>query len=310
MNLDGMRDFDWMKYWEDVARNNLKIMEYTTLADQDIFNAAFYEMPKLVVKLPCDWNFQLSYGSKEDHCLSSLTSIFRVLHFNHPEKTALLFDYPESEMDGLFTNVYTKAIETNGYLFRSMFSNCPDVKASTSKTSIKYRQILEDLSPADACYDIRLDTIAVRRILPFFFSGRGKKEDTKSSNPVTLVTHMSFERISQLELICRRWHGDISAAIYLNDVDIIPLIRLILDESSCISTDSVKLHLVFRLGSTYPVNMLRNVALKYAQTSHVFILDADFLPSGNLETLLIDTVMKDTAWAIVIPAFDISSFVE
>ncbi|KAI9316315.1 glycosyl-transferase for dystroglycan-domain-containing protein [Dichotomocladium elegans] len=59
----------------------------------------------------------------------------------------------------------------------------------------------------------------------------------------------------------------------------------------------------------YPINHLRNLALYAATTSHVFVMDADFVPSPNLYRHARDTLLVDLPGsrrqAIVIPCYAI-----
>ena len=140
---------------------------------------------------------------------------------------------------------------------------------------------------------IRSKIFLKRRILPFFISGHnrsknGNKQTNISISSVTLVTQISFDRISRIEEICHRWTGPLSVAVYLTDADLVPFIQLLKTEFPCVMklSSEVQLHLVFRIGSMYPTNMLRNLAMKYVHTPYVFILDADFLPFEDFEPLL------------------------
>lgn len=59
----------------------------------------------------------------------------------------------------------------------------------------------------------------------------------------------------------------------------------------------------------YPVNYLRNVAMKYTSLPYVFQLDIDFLPQFGLHKNLIDYIIANNITeyhrtALVIPAFE------
>uniref|UniRef100_A0A7M5UVN1 Beta-1,4-glucuronyltransferase 1 n=2 Tax=Clytia hemisphaerica TaxID=252671 RepID=A0A7M5UVN1_9CNID len=59
----------------------------------------------------------------------------------------------------------------------------------------------------------------------------------------------------------------------------------------------------------YPVNALRNIAVKNLQTSHVFMIDIDMLPSKGLRHYLKTTnlLYHDEMQAFVIPAFEVKT---
>lgn len=60
-------------------------------------------------------------------------------------------------------------------------------------------------------------------------------------------------------------------------------------------------------GSPYPINMLRNLAIKSATTKYVMMLDADFQPCPDMESELHVHLHKSKYGpkdALVIPAFE------
>lgn len=96
-----------------------------------------------------------------------------------------------------------------------------------------------------------------------------------------------MSRLEGLENIMTHWDGPISAAIFLSDADL-PLV-LAFAGSAALRTrpKNVGLHLVFRENvRMYPVNYLRNVAVRMASTSHLFLFDVDFVPQPGLHGIL------------------------
>lgn len=69
IELSKLRQKKWNYIWKSVTEKQLKVFPYTTLADQDIINAVIKSYPKLVYKLPCNWNIQLG-----DNTLSEVRS--------------------------------------------------------------------------------------------------------------------------------------------------------------------------------------------------------------------------------------------
>ena len=58
--------------------------------------------------------------------------------------------------------------------------------------------------------------------------------------------------------------------------------------------------------SWYPINKLRNIALDHVQTTHVLVLDVDFIPSEGLDEAIQNVLQQGTTNdndAIVVPAF-------
>ena len=59
----------------------------------------------------------------------------------------------------------------------------------------------------------------------------------------------------------------------------------------------------------YPINKLRNIAIKNVQTSHFFMTDMDMWPSYNLYTILNELpsyILEDDLFAGIIPAFEVT----
>ena len=112
-----------------------------------------------------------------------------------------------------------------------------------------------------------------------------------------------------LEMLCEQWAGPISLALYMTD-DQLPQLLSYYNQSKIFKNRSnIGIHLVFKSGSLYPINHLRNIALNQVSTAFVFLLDGDFVPVQNSYQILrsflseyqIDPKKRK---AIVIPAFE------
>ena len=144
----------------------------------------------------------------------------------------------------------------------------------------------------------------------------------------TLVTQLDTERLWLANEICERWKEPIVMLVYFSEEHIYddmvregffpdnlkagcPQMDLIL-----VVNDMVVNHENER-DNLYPINLLRNLALEAARTSHVLLTDADFLPSQHLasdissalqtrqaarQALEIDQSQRD---ALVVPAFEV-----
>ncbi|KAH3744145.1 Glycosyltransferase LARGE2 [Pelomyxa schiedti] len=160
----------------------------------------------------------------------------------------------------------------------------------------------------------------------------------RTENEVTIATQLSLDRLHNLEEMALSWTGIISAAIYLPlcvssdpealeyELDRIKSLhqgveRLNVDSSPC----RLDIALVFQLPETdtvcevttnpetssqpYPINVLRNVAMRQVHTNYVFVLDVDFVPStgmhGHLCSVLYGST-RDSKTALVLPAFELS----
>jgi len=126
-----------------------------------------------------------------------------------------------------------------------------------------------------------------------------------------VVAPTDAERIHLLEEICRRWTDPIVAVVAIAStadeersrqvrVEVCPQLTLKLEavEQSQL-TDS-----------DFPINRLRNVGLDAVRTSHVLVVDADFLPSRHLEDRIRSALRSrqeirlEEEDALVVPAFE------
>ena len=72
---------------------------------------------------------------------------------------------------------------------------------------------------------------------------------------------------------------------------------------------SLAFSFILSLQEFYPINYLRNAAMKYMNQLYIFQLDIDFLPQFGLYEALIGYIMQRNAQevrqiALVIPAFE------
>ncbi|GAX83397.1 hypothetical protein CEUSTIGMA_g10822.t1 [Chlamydomonas eustigma] len=151
--------------------------------------------------------------------------------------------------------------------------------------------------------------------------------------PLTVVTQLSVNRLTQLWAQCKSWPGPLSAAVHLsiqqsqvgplslrNEQTVKKAVRSILDfhaasekEPAC----QLDIILVYELYTDkqaillYPVNQLRNLARLQARTELIGLMDVDMLVSSKLtksmlvpevSAIMIDTCRKNTVY--VIPAFE------
>lgn len=85
-----------------------------------------------------------------------------------------------------------------------------------------------------------------------------------------------------LEALCRHWPGPMSLALYLTDAEAQQFLRFVEASEVLSARQDVAYHVVYREGSLYPINQIRNVALAQALTPYVFLSDIDFLPAYSL----------------------------
>eukprot|EP00939_MAST-03C_sp_MAST-3C-sp1_P002204 g2204.t1 len=167
---------------------------------------------------------------------------------------------------------------------------------------------------------------------PSWFDGARRSNELKSNDPksdadvvfqfdITLVTQLSVDRVWLLEGLASRWGGEVVAAIFvqsLEDLQVVAMVQEVLRGYPLkILAASLKPRaqdLPKRLANEteglteYPINLMRNLAIEGAKTSHYLLLDVDMWPSVDLRTKLRESLQSCPSCSgprstIVVPAF-------
>ncbi|KAF8566976.1 hypothetical protein P879_05740 [Paragonimus westermani] len=110
-----------------------------------------------------------------------------------------------------------------------------------------------------------------------------------------------------------------SLALYLTDKEAGVVVDFLYNSQVLQSRRNIGYHVVYVDGPFYPINALRNIAVQYAPTDFVFLIDVDFLPSLNsypyfekaiqtqAQSFNTDDSQKtrEAKWCFVIPAFEL-----
>lgn len=122
---------------------------------------------------------------------------------------------------------------------------------------------------------------------------------------VTLVTQGSTDRLPRLREQALSWQGSISAAIYLRPSEqtgdeheaVLARIRSLHREIESAGRSRLCISLVYAVDprtaeleydTLYPINALRNVAVRQAEAALIMVIDIDFVPSHHFWTYLTD----------------------
>ncbi|TMS13472.1 LARGE xylosyl- and glucuronyltransferase 2, partial [Larimichthys crocea] len=176
----------------------------------------------------------------------------------------------------------------------------------TEVSDLKLQTALEDLDEDDQCYDFRRERLTVHRVHLYFL--QYEYVPAEDDTDVTLVAQLSMDRLQMLEAICKHWEGPISLALYMSDAEAQQFLRYAQASEVLKNRKNIGYHIVYKEGQFYPVNLVRNVALKNANTPYVFLTDVDFLPMYGLYDYLrksmVQLDMARTKKALVVPAFE------
>uniref|UniRef100_A0A8C2Z9R9 LARGE xylosyl- and glucuronyltransferase 1 n=1 Tax=Cyclopterus lumpus TaxID=8103 RepID=A0A8C2Z9R9_CYCLU len=288
--LDRLRKLRWEQMWRLTAERELMSMLSTSLADQDIFNAVIKQNPFLVHQLPCFWNVQLSDHTRSEKCYKDVSDL-KVIHWNSPKKLRVKNKHVE-----FFRNLYLTFLEYDGNLLRRELFGCPS----------ELQKTLSELDEDDPCYEFRRERFTVHRTHLYFL--HYEYEPSSDNTDVTLVAQLSMDRLQMLEAICKHWEGPISLALYLSDAEAQQFLRYAQGSEVLMSRGNVGYHIVYKEGQFYPVNLLRNVAMRHVNTPYMFLSDIDFLPMYGLYEYLRKSVvqldMANAKKALVVPAFE------
>ncbi|KAL2309280.1 hypothetical protein Nmel_005472, partial [Mimus melanotis] len=295
--LDKLRKMKWEQMWRLTAERELMSMLSTSLADQDIFNAVIKQNPFLVYQLPCFWNVQLSDHTRSEQCYRDVSDL-KVIHWNSPKKLRVKNKHVE-----FFRNLYLTFLEYDGNLLRRELFGCP---SEADVNSENLQKQLSELDEDDLCYEFRRERFTVHRTHLYFL--HYEYEPASDNTDVTLVAQLSMDRLQMLEAICKHWEGPISLALYLSDAEAQQFLRYAQGSEVLMSRHNVGYHIVYKEGQFYPVNLLRNVAMKHISTPYMFLSDIDFLPMYGLYEYLRKSVIQldlaNTKKALIVPAFE------
>ncbi|OEU11690.1 hypothetical protein FRACYDRAFT_157236, partial [Fragilariopsis cylindrus CCMP1102] len=133
---------------------------------------------------------------------------------------------------------------------------------------------------------------------------------------ITLVTQLSQDRLWMMKYHCERYGpNSISIAVYTNKT--LEDVKTELVDLGCPTTTATVSVVVLNAEShgtawnDYPVNKLRNLALRAVRTTHILYIDIDFWTSANLYNTLVHNpqikqqLYQDPKLVLVIPAFQL-----
>ena len=289
-----MRENHWDSMWQHLTRELLKQYQHTTLADQDIINAVIKRHPDVHYRLPCSWNVQLSKHTLSEYCYGDVQG-YNIIHWNSPQKL-----FVANKHAAYFRDMYYSFLQYNGNLLQRELLHCgkgkfdKDNKLSAATTTT-----------SSTCVEFKEEANIIHRVHLFYF---GEQFTCRDPQDITLVTQLSWDRVQILDSLLKQWEGPMSISVYTTDYEAWQLSQFLHSSTLLYRRPNVALHLVYKAGQFYPINTLRNIALKASSTPYVFLSDIDFLPMLNLYPYLKNAVkvlqVDKTKRALVVPAFE------
>ncbi|XP_065578708.1 xylosyl- and glucuronyltransferase LARGE2s-like isoform X2 [Artemia franciscana] len=296
MNLARLRLENWDQMWRQTAERELLVRLSTNLADQDVINGVIHQSPHLVHRLPCFWNVQLSDNTLSEECYTSVSDI-KVIHWNSPKKLKVKNKHVEH-----FRNLYLSFLEYDGNLLRRDLFHCNFTEEQETAQSSLETVISED----DPCFEFKRSRAIKYRTHLYYVES--DYEPIRDKYDVTLVAQLSMDRLQMVDALCANWEGPVSLALYLSDAEAQQFLSYVQDSHLLRSRRNIAYHLVYKEGTLYPVNFLRNIAMEQARTRYLFLTDIDFLPMIGLYSTLkkaVQTLKTETSIkALVVPAFE------
>ncbi|CAJ1936185.1 unnamed protein product [Cylindrotheca closterium] len=122
----------------------------------------------------------------------------------------------------------------------------------------------------------------------------------------TLVLQTSISRLWILNESCSRWKDPIIAVVFVPTDEKVPEATLHCSNVQLIFYEATEEESAKK---AYPVNRLRNIGLDAVTTSHVLVVDIDFLPSQDLDGRIREVLenqieLQEDRQALVVPAFE------
>ncbi|VDP20517.1 unnamed protein product [Schistosoma margrebowiei] len=247
-------------------------------------------------------NDPINNDSNNSNTFESFNHLLKIAHFNYPIKADMITlneiiddDQLRLRLKRQFMRMYRYYQNLDGTIVQTpvKLTSCSNYYNPTTFTH-KINQInSKNIITIDGCEEFSEDLLKIHRIHPYYFkynfsSFSINDNVTNMKNHVSLVSQLTFDRLHRLEELAIRWLGPMSLALYLTDREATLLIEYITNSRVLQNRTNIGYHIVYVDGKFYPINLLRNIAIKYSVTEFIFHIDIDFLPQENI----IDSIEK------------------
>ncbi|CAH8501160.1 unnamed protein product [Heterobilharzia americana] len=327
LDLVRLRKFHWSEHWHRTTKSALLRISHATLADQDIINAALVEYPSAFMNYPVNGIWFNSYLNDytehiDEEKFQSFYHLLKIAHFNHPIKPDMISlseiiddDHSRLILRKQFVRMYRFYQNLDGDLVKSPIepTTCLKFAYNTNTPIKKLQQLTKNNITIKGCEEFQENMFTTHRIHPYFLNYQFYKGDneTNAENHVSLVSQLTFDRLHRLEELSMKWLGPISLALYLTDREATLLVEFVTNSKILQNRTNIGYHIVYVDGKFYPINTLRNIAIRYSITEFIFHIDIDFIPQANMiqraETSILEHLIqnnKSQNICLVVPAFE------
>eukprot|EP00054_Salpingoeca_dolichothecata_P027498 m.202176 g.202176 ORF g.202176 m.202176 type:complete len:672 (-) comp25978_c0_seq5:22-2037(-) len=315
LNLEELRAQNFVQLWlKETPR--LITDKDATFSSQSLLRLVVQQHPKLESSLDCEWSV---HPSDLDVCHQPAKVVYwdGVDYWDQAPSTSMTIE----ELALRSTYERFQRLDGNGFRFSEVDAACPEVRFAMMMSTNK----------SDPCVEFQHAARETYRVLPFAvefdheqygYPTRMKEAEmlakfrshmTLKDIDFTVITQFSYDRWHMFENLVTSWSGPVSATVYASDSEIYDILQQYRRSPHLRHRRNIAINFMFKEQRLYPFNIARNVAFDETMTSHVFLLDIDFMTSSRLyeslpavfASLMNDAHIMFEKVAMVIPAFSI-----
>lgn len=311
---EGMQTHPWTKHFQRRAHFSLPCVWNLQLSDNRVAECSLHNAAVVGCCLVqqegcrCASDFPDCTSESSGQKSHSRTYVRMQIHWNSPKK----LDVAIKER-GFFIGVDRSFQQMEGNLLRRSLAELACKDGKDGEHIAASSASLPPAAPADSAMQLtnnreclsfdRAATMAFRTHLYYLPYDHEAVEQSQAR--VTIVTQMSADRLGLFETLCKSWSGPVSVALYASDHQVLETVEYLTASPTFTKRHNIALHVVYQDGEHYPVNYLRNVALRHATTAYVLSLDVDFAVSPNLRPTLdkaVDAIQLSRDVSVSVPA--------